>query len=180
MLATLTMAPSSDAPPTPRSSRPWLLIATGGGLGYAPLAPGSWGAAAGLLLCYSLAPLGAAAYGLALAATLLLGVPAASAAEAYFGRSDDGRIVIDEVAGQLLTLAPLALWAPAQATDPLYLAIAFVLFRILDIWKPGPVRWAEQRFQGGVGVMADDLVAGGLAAIPFALFALGTRLGVTP
>ena len=180
MLAILTMAPPSDAPLAVRPSRPWLLIATAGGLGYAPLAPGSWGAGAGLLLCCWLAPLGTAAYGLALAATVLLGVPAASAAEAHFGRSDDGRIVIDEVAGQLLALAPLALWAPAHATDPLYLAIAFLLFRVLDIWKPGPVRWAEQRFRGGLGVMADALVAGGLAAIPLALFALGTRLGVTP
>ena len=180
MLAILTMAPSSDAPPAVRPSRPWLVIATGGGLGYAPLAPGSWGAAAGLLLCYWLAPLGAATYGLALLATLLLGIPAASAAEAHFDRNDDGRIVIDEVAGQLLTLAPLAFWATPQATDPLYLAIAFLLFRILDIWKPGPVRWAEQRFRGGLGVMADDVVAGGLAAVALALFALGMQLGVTP
>lgn len=177
MVATLNMAPSSNAPSALRASRPQLLIATAGGLGYAPVAPGTWGAGAGLLLFYWLAPLGAIAYGLALAATLLLGVPAASAAERHFGCKDDGRIVIDEVAGQLLALAPLALLAPLRAVDPLALAIAFLLFRVLDIWKPGPVRWAERRFQGGFGVMADDLVAGALAAVPVWLFALATGPG---
>ena len=180
MVATLNMARSSNVPSALRAPRPWLLVATAGGLGYAPLAPGTCGAGAGLLLFYWLAPLGAFSYVLALAATLLLGIPAATAAERHFGREDDRRIVIDEVAGQLLSLAPLALMGPPHSTNPLTLFVAFLLFRVLDIWKPGPVRWTEQRFCGGFGVIADDLMAGALAAGPVWLIALATGPGATP
>jgi phosphatidylglycerophosphatase A len=100
-----------------------------------------------------------------------LGVWAADGAELAFGRKDDGRIVIDEVVGQLLTLAPLLL---AGAADSLpWLVTGFVAFRVFDIWKPGPVRWAERRFQGGLGVMMDDVVAGALGAV-----VLGVSLAV--
>jgi len=98
---------------------------------------------------------------------LALGVWAADGAEAAFGRSDDGRIVIDEVVGQLLTLAPL-LWGVAGAVplarNPAWLVTGFVTFRVLDIAKPGPIRWAERRFRGGLGVMMDDVVAGVVGA----------------
>lgn len=110
-----------------------------------------------------------------------LGVWAADSAERWFGRSDDGRIVIDEVVGQLLALAPLVVLAriealglrPQWTLQPDSGAIiwfslvvtAFVAFRVLDIWKPGAVGWAERRFKGGFGVMADDVVAGVLAAV---------------
>jgi phosphatidylglycerophosphatase A len=95
-----------------------------------------------------------------------LGIWAADGAETAFGREDDGRIVIDEVVGQLLTLAPLL---PAGAARSLpWLVTGFVAFRVFDIWKPGPVRWAERRFRGGVGVMMDDVVAGALAAVVLA------------
>ena len=92
-----------------------------------------------------------------------LGVWAANATERIYGKKDDGRIVIDEVAGQWLTLAPVVGWASDGAFFP-SLVTAFVLFRALDIAKPGPVRWAERSFPGGVGVMADDVVAGGIGA----------------
>ena len=88
-----------------------------------------------------------------------------------FGCKDDGRIVIDEVVGQLLTLAPL-LVAGAEHSLP-WLVTGFVAFRVFDIWKPGPVRWAERRFRGGVGVMMDDVVAGVLGA-----GVLGAALGL--
>ena len=180
MIATLNMAPTPNAQPARQPLRPSLLVATVGGLGYAPLAPGTWGAGAGLLLFCLLAPLGATAFWLALATTLLVGIPAASAAERHFGHVDDGRIVIDEVAGQLLGLAPLVWMNPPRSSDPLALAVAFLLFRGLDIWKPGPVRWTEQRFQGGFGVIADDLVAGALTAGPVWLVALATAPGASP
>ena len=108
---------------------------------------------------------------------------ASGCCERAFGRQDDGRIVIDEVAGQLLALTPvLALGAVARGAGVAWLAsgapvwwwlvvTAFVAFRVFDIAKPGPVRWAERRFEGGLGVMADDLVAGGLAAL--AMIVLG-------
>ena len=69
----------------------------------------------------------------------------------FFGEKDDGRIVIDEVVGQLIALAPLLFFANLAGTHLLVLLGAgFLLFRLFDIWKPGPVRWAERRFEGGV------------------------------
>lgn len=97
------------------------------------------------------------------------GVWAAGALAAATGREDDGEIVIDEVVGQWLTLAPLLAlpgWRFAlDASGLLPVVTGFVAFRVLDIWKPGPVGWAERRYGGGLGVMLDDLVAGGLGAI---------------
>lgn len=109
----------------------------------------------------------------------VVGMWAAGRCEQAWGRRDDGRIVIDEVAGQWLALTPvLALGStpgvPAEIAVGsrlwwLLVVTAFVAFRGLDIWKPGPVRRVERRFSGGTGVMADDLVAGLLAAVAMTL-----------
>jgi phosphatidylglycerophosphatase A len=107
-------------------------------------------------------------------ALMVAGTWAAGEAAHAFGREDDGRIVVDEIAGQLLALAPLFALAPASRTGFLALVTGFVAFRGFDIAKPGPVRWAERRFAGGLGVMADDAVAGALAAgVVAALVAAG-------
>jgi phosphatidylglycerophosphatase A len=142
-----------------------IVLATAAGAGFAPLAPGTVGAAVGVALFAGIAGSGPIAV-LAVAGVLLaVGVWAAGEAERAFGRHDDGRIVLDEVVGQLVALAPLA-WLPvAQARAPLLLGAGFLAFRLFDIWKPGPVRWAERRFPGGLGVMLDDVVAGGLAGV---------------
>jgi phosphatidylglycerophosphatase A len=124
-----------------------------------------------------LAPVGIGWVVIAAAVLLGAGVWAAGQAERVFARKDDGRIVIDEVVGQLLALAPLAALAPGLRRHPGLLAAGFLLFRLLDIWKPGPVRRAERAFQGGLGVMLDDVAAGLLAAA--AMFALGAALPVT-
>ena len=141
-----------------------IALATGLGAGFAPFAPGTFGSALAVvvfvLLSHSFAGL-ALAWGALVAA----GTWAAGEAERAFGREDDGRIVIDEVAGQVLALVPLFALPMASRTNFPALVTAFVAFRVFDIAKPGPVRWAERRFEGGVGVMADDLVAGALAAI---------------
>ena len=82
--------------------------------------------------------------------------------------------MIDEVVGQLIALAPLLCFADrAGVTSLALLGAGFLLFRFFDIWKPGPVAWAERRFAGGAGVMLDDVVAGALAALvmtPLTLF----------
>ena len=114
-------------------------------------------------------PVGPALFGLSWVGLLALGVWAAERAERIYGE-DDGRIVIDEVLGQLLTLAPFLLWRPFTFAG---LVTAFVTFRLLDIWKPGPVGWAERRFEGGVGVVADDVVAGAIGAVVMAALAAG-------
>jgi len=106
----------------------------------------------GLLVWWAVAGLGPGAYAFMLLVVTLVGIWAADRAQAIFRRHDDGRITIDEVAGMLLSLA----WLPAR---PEVIVVAFLLFRLFDIWKPAPARAAE-RLPGGLGVMADDLVAG--------------------
>jgi phosphatidylglycerophosphatase A len=141
-------------------------------VGYAPKAPGTFGSVLGLaiFLLYfrlSFASLGSL-MGLIVLLTLL-GVGVAERAGRIFQREDDGRIVIDEVVGQLLTLVPLALFPVALAEGGpkifFWVVTGFVLFRLFDIWKPGPVRWAERNLSGGSGVMMDDVVAGGIGAL---------------
>lgn len=128
-------------------------IATALGAGFVPRAPGTCGTAVAVLLFWPLAGLPWWAYSLALAAITLIGIWAASEVGRASGKEDDQRIVIDEVAGYLVTMAGSAFhWPEAVA--------GFVLFRLFDIWKPPPVRWADERVPGSLGVMLDDLLAG--------------------
>jgi phosphatidylglycerophosphatase A len=128
-----------------------LAIATVGGAGYFPIAPGTVGSAIGvglyLLTCH-LAPGWQVAL---LAAVIVIGIWASGHAEAHFGRQDPGYVVIDEVAGQLLTLL-------LTGVGLLGALVGFFVFRALDIIKPWPARQLES-LHGGVGVMADDLMA---------------------
>lgn len=143
-----------------------MLLATGAGAGYGPVAPGTFGSALGVLVYLPLSGLGPALFLITVLGLLFLGIWAADEAERVFGQKDDGRIVIDEVVGQLLTLAPLVALAPrVELWAPHWLVTGFVLFRVLDIWKPRPVRWAERRFRGGAGVVMDDVIAGLLGAV---------------
>jgi len=126
-----------------------------------------------VVLALLLAAGGPGLYAGCLATLVAAGIWAADEAERAFGREDDGRIVIDEVVGQLLCLTPL-LGDPAALHSPFWLVTGFVTFRVFDVWKPGPARWAERRFSGGTGVMLDDVFAGAFAALVLA----GLRLVV--
>jgi len=146
-----------------------LAVATAAGAGLAPVAPGTFGALVGVGVFALVAPLGALAVTLAAVVVTAAGVWAAGEAERIFAHQDDGRIVIDEVAGQLVALWPISVLAPSErALAPLPLALGFLAFRAFDIAKPGPVRWAERRFTGGRGVVFDDLLAGALAGVAVA------------
>ena len=133
-----------------------LVLATGFGSGFSPFAPGTAGSAVALLpyfLFHSLLepsrwPLGL----LFLLAATAYAVQSASIAERYFGRKDDGRVVIDEFVGQWISLY-LIPFSPAAVIA------AFLLFRFYDIVKPFPAGWS-QRLPGGVGIVFDDLFAG--------------------
>ena len=129
-----------------------LFVATGAGSGYAPVAPGTIGSGVGLLLYLPLASLGGAFYLLAVGGVAVLGIWASGRAESIFERRDDGRITIDEIAGMLLALAFLPFRIDVVVAG-------FLFFRLFDIWKPPPIRAAES-LSGGLGVMADDLLAG--------------------
>lgn len=148
-------------------------IATGFGVGFAPFAPGTFGAALALPIFVLFSPTVALLI-VTWGALLALGIWAADGVERVFGRKDDGRIVVDEIVGQLLAFAPLLALPIGPRTNSWALVTGFVAFRLFDIWKPGPVRWAERRFSGGLGVMLDDVVAGVLAAVVLgALLAAG-------
>jgi phosphatidylglycerophosphatase A len=138
------------------------------------VAPGTWGSALGVVLALPLAAGGPALYVSGVLVLLAAGIWAAGEAERAYAAKDDGRIVIDEVVGQLITLAPL-LAAPGAFRSPFWLVTGFVAFRVFDVWKPGPARWAERRFAGGMGVVLDDVVAGCFAALCLA----GARFAVS-
>jgi phosphatidylglycerophosphatase A len=128
-----------------------LSIATCGYLGYAPIAPGTVGSAAGVALFYAIRATGSATLEIATILVLLIaGVWSATIAEEHLGL-DPGPVVIDEVAGMLITLALL----PVNVTGVI---LAFVVFRILDVVKPSPAGRFES-LRGGIGVMADDAMA---------------------
>ena len=130
-----------------------LLLATGFGVGYSPVVPGTLGTLVAvpvyLLLCHIPPPL----YELTLVALFFLSTWLADRAEGYFGKKDDRRIVIDEITGFLVTM----LWIPETT---LSIVIGFFLFRIFDIVKPFPIRIVEKKFEGGWGVVLDDILAG--------------------
>ena len=129
-----------------------LLIATTAGLGYAPIAPGTVGSAAGVVI-YLLTSHWSFLAQLALAASVtIVGVWASTVAAQYFGRSDPSQVVVDEVAGQLVTFLGTGV-GPAGAVA------GFFLFRALDIIKPWPANRLEA-LHGGVGIVADDVMAG--------------------
>jgi len=128
-------------------------VATCGGVGYAPVAPGTFGSAAGLLVFWALRAAGSAPLEAAVIVALFLaGVWGGSVAERHFGRTDPGHVVIDEVVGMLVTLA----FVPV---GPGGILAGFFIFRALDIVKPWPARRFE-RLHGGLGIMADDVMAG--------------------
>jgi len=130
-----------------------VLVATGLGLGRFPFAPGTVGSLAALPLILVVWRLGGGgALLVCTAAVALCGWWSAGAAEARFGTKDPGPVVIDEIAGQMVSLLFVVPTAPT-------LVAGFVLFRIFDIWKPFPVNRAE-RLPGASGIMTDDLLAG--------------------
>jgi phosphatidylglycerophosphatase A len=160
----------SDRIPNPQSPIPVfpLAIATVFGVGYAPVAPGTFGSAAGLLLWWLL-PASAATHAVVIVALFAAGSWSGTIAERHFGRTDPGQVVIDEVMGMLITLFlnPVG-WRGA--------VLGFFMFRVFDVIKPYPSDRLE-RLHGGVGVMADDGMAAIYANLALrAALALGRRV----
>jgi phosphatidylglycerophosphatase A len=136
------------------------LIATFFGTGYAPAAPGTAATLATLPLYLAVRRLSLPRYLLFLALLTGLGTLASGRMEKLWGK-DPGKVVIDEVAGTLITLVsrPACLWE---------ILLGMALFRVFDILKPPPVSTLE-RLPGGAGIMADDVAAGILSALSLAL-----------
>ena len=127
------------------------MLASVFGAGYAPVASGTVGSFVTVVAIWLL-PLTPLRIAVALVVVILVGIWAGSRVERVLGKKDPGVIVIDEVAGMLLSVILLPRTIPVLIT-------AFLLFRLFDIWKPFPAR-ESQALTGGMGVMVDDLIAG--------------------
>ena len=121
------------------------------GAGYSPVTPGTVGSLVAAVAIWLL-PFTTVRLAVTLLVVTLIGIWAGSRVERVLGRKDPGVIVIDEVAGMLLSILLLPRTIPVLVT-------AFLVFRLFDIWKPFPAR-ESQALTGGMGVMVDDLIAG--------------------
>lgn len=164
----------------PQGATDWVavIIATGGGAGFVPIAPGTWGSLVGLLVVYGLT----AHYGHTVGSTLqipmvwvssflaAIGIWSGNRAEKIFDRKDAGQVVIDEVCGQVISFIFIAPYLPDLYHERgwlkfgLCMLIGFLLFRAFDIFKPYPIN-RLQDLEGGLGVMMDDIIAGIYAAV---------------
>lgn len=147
-------------------------------MGFLRPGPGTWGSLAALILGFAILEAG----GL----PLFLGALSVAVLAAFWsvsdliadldepGRHDPSWVVIDEVAGQWIALLPVAAGAAMTGAAPSQLwpgwLAAFLLFRLFDVWKPGPIGWADRR-SGAAGVVLDDLLAGVFAALGVVLLA---------
>ena len=138
---------------------PARLLATWFGAGLSPIAPGTAGSLAALPFAVGFAWIGGTALlAFCTVLALLAGIWASNAVVRTSGSRDPGEIVIDEVAGQWLALTFLPL-------DLLAYVLGFALFRAFDIVKPWPASWIDREMHGGLGIMLDDIIAGGYAGI---------------
>ncbi len=144
------------------------IVATAFGAGYSPFAPGTAGSAVGLLLFWPLHRLPIGGQVAAVAALFFVGVVASTRVARGLGIEDPGMVVVDEVVGMWTSLLLLPF-------NPWTAGAGFVLFRIMDVFKPYPARQFES-LPGGWGIMTDDLMAGVYAnlLLRVGLVALGT------
>ena len=152
--------------PRPRSALHW--IAFGAGAGLAPRAPGTAGTAVAIPIYAVLATQPIGLYLFAVALIAAAGVWACGRTARELGVHDHPGIVLDEIAGFLVTMTALPFGWP-------WIAAGFVAFRVLDVAKPWPVSLADRKIGGGLGIMLDDLLAGAFAcaALHAARYVLG-------
>jgi len=157
-----------------KNSLAWL-FATWFGCGRFPFAPGTVGSLAAILIAWLLWRVGFVQVHFVLLVLLLLypAIRAAGVVAGQTGHKDPRIVVIDEVLGQWLTLAG------ALRFDLFTFALAFVVFRLFDIWKPPPIRRIE-RIPGGAGIVLDDIMAGVYAALVLFLVGLAVDLTHSP
>jgi len=149
-------------------NRFFLFIATGFGVGYSRIAPGTLGTLIAVPIYYFLSAITSPLYEITLIGFFFLSVWISENAEIFFGKKDDQRIVVDEIVGFLITM----LWVPK--TLP-FIIMGFFLFRFFDILKPFPIRRMERKLKGGFGVVLDDVAAGVYASIVLHLIYLAAR-----
>lgn len=142
-----------------RLNNPWHWLATGFGSGLSPVMPGTMGSLAAVPFWLLLIQLPWQLYLLLVVFSIVVGVYICHRTAKDMQAHDHGSIVWDEFVGMWITLMAI----------PTYnwqcVAAGFIVFRILDIWKPWPIRWFDRNVQGGMGIMLDDIVAGVLSAV---------------
>ncbi len=161
-----------NRPPLRLLKHPLGWLASGFGSGYAPIAPGTVGSAVALIPWLWLRELPAWQYLAVVGAFFALSVWAAEWVIRSIQTDDPSVVVADEWVGQwvALFLAPVG---------GVWVLLGFVLFRVFDVWKPWPVRWADRELHGGFGAMFDDLLAGVYAFLALqALVLLNAHFGV--
>jgi phosphatidylglycerophosphatase A len=136
---------------------PLLFLAFGFGSGLFKKAPGTMGTLAALPVYWLFSQFGFAYYSILAGIAIIAGIWICDRAANKLGEPDFGGIVWDEVAGFLVAMW----WVPLSWETAL---VGFALFRLFDIVKPWPIRWADRRVSGGFGIMLDDILAGMLAA----------------
>ena len=134
-------------------SSPVHLLAFGFGSGLSPFAPGTFGTLAAVLLYLPMQYLSLLNYCIVVALVCVVGIWICGRSSEMLGVHDHGGIVWDEFAGYFITMIA----APAGWQ---WIVVGFVLFRLFDILKPWPIKWADTKVEGGLGIMLDDILAG--------------------
>ena len=130
-----------------------MFFATGGFIGDIPFAPGTFGSIIGLFFCFYLSKTDWIIESVCLVLFTLFAIWMAHEAEKQLGKTDPGCVVIDEIAGMIVTLAFLPFTVVSAAAG-------FFIFRFFDILKPFPIRQMEKKIPGGAGIVLDDILAG--------------------
>ena len=130
-----------------------LFLATGGLIGFSPVAPGTFGSLAALPLCLLISSLRIGPALILVAALIILSTWIAHAAEKIEAQKDPSQVVVDEICGMAIALFALPFTA-------FFVIGGFALFRLFDILKPFPIDWVDKKVPGGLGIMLDDIIAG--------------------
>jgi len=160
----------------PNLKNPFHFLATLGGIGLVPLAPGTAGSIFGWILFIILSHyVGMYTFLVLIGVVIILAVTSSGKASKDLVEKDHKSIVIDELAGILVAMYPVIFIASTQYERSLYAILALILFRLFDIFKPYPISYIDKNFKNGLGIVLDDLIAG----IYSAIFAISITLYLT-
>ena len=141
---------------------PTLLLAFGFGSGLVQKAPGTFGTLAAIPIWYMMSNLNLLSYVVVVYVATVIGIIVCEKASTKLGMHDHGGIVWDEFVGFWIAMCPVS----PSITN---LLVGFILFRVLDIFKPWPISWFDKNIRGGFGIMIDDIVAGAVTALLMAI-----------
>lgn len=139
-----------------------MFFATGGLIGFSPVAPGTFGSLAALPVCLLISLMSVGSASIFVGALVVLSIWIAHAAEKLEAQKDPKQVVVDEICGMAVALF-------AMPFTPVFIIGGFALFRVFDILKPFPIRWVDKKVPGGLGIVLDDVIAGVFANVSLRL-----------